>query len=402
MNLEISKVPICDLSSAFYSVSMDNNGHAIAGGDNGVFYSSDYGASWTLVLSTGNISSVYIDSNGKAIAGGYYDDGTTNVGAVWYSATPGLTWSAAPVLSTVTQGRIISVYIDSNGKAIAGGRYYDGTTNVGAVWYSATPGLTWSAAPVLSTVTQGRIISVYIDSNGKAIAGGRYYDGTTNVGAVWYSANSGLTWTEIFSGVNVITAVTMDNSGNAIVGGDYILLYSHKTQPISNICFPAGTPIQTDQGFILIDKINTSYHTINRQQILHITQTVTLDNYLICFEKDSLELNYPINKTIMTKDHKIMYNGQLVPAYRFLNMSKQVNKVKYSGEILFNVLLAEYGTISVNNLKCETLHPDNVIAKLYTCNFTEKYKQQVTYIMNETLTQRNLPAYKSIVNRLNF
>ena len=83
-------------------------------------------------------------------------------------------------------------------------------------------------------------------------------------------------------------------------------------------------------------------------------------------------------------------------------MSKEVNKVKYTGEMLFNVLLEDYSVMNVNNLKCETLHPDNVIAKLYTCDFSESYKQKVVSIMNEALTQRDLPAYKNIVNRLTF
>jgi len=71
----------------------------------------------------------------------------------------------------------------------------------------------------------------------------------------------------------------------------------------------------------------------------------------------------------MSKDHQILYKGQYVPAYRFLNFSKKVTKVKYSGEILYNVLMKEHGIIEVNNLMCETLHPDNRIAKLYRNTF---------------------------------
>jgi hypothetical protein len=67
----------------------------------------------------------------------------------------------------------------------------------------------------------------------------------------------------------------------------------------------------------------------------------------------------------MSKDHKIEYEGDLVPAYRFLDYVEGVKKVKYSGEILYNVLLEGYGTMSVNNLRCETLEPTSPIACVY-------------------------------------
>ena len=135
--------------------------------------------------------------------------------------------------------------------------------------------------------------------------------------------------------------------------------------PISNICFPAGTPIQTDQGIISIEKIDTSIHTINGMDIQHITQTVTLDKYLISFGKNSIGRNIPSKTTIMSKDHQIEFEGKLVPAFRFLDFSREVKKVKYNGEILYNVLLDTYSKMNINNLMCETLHPDNRIAKLY-------------------------------------
>ena len=172
------------------------------------------------------------------------------------------------------------------------------------------------------------------------------------------------------------------------------------TPIISNICFPAGTPIQTDQGRIPIEQIDVRINTIGQKAIRHITQTVTLDQYLILFLKNSLGRNCPSANTIMTKDHQIEYNGQLVPAERFLNFSREVKKVKYSGEILYNVLLAQHGIMTVNGLQCETLHPENLIAKLYTCNMRETTKQKLIITMNESLHQRDLSTYKQVVNLL--
>ena len=78
----------------------------------------------------------------------------------------------------------------------------------------------------------------------------------------------------------------------------------------------------------------------------------------------------------MSKDHKIEFEGRMVPAYRFLDHSDKVKKVKYSGETLYNVLLPTYGKMDVNNLICETLHPENQIAKLYNSTIFDKQSKQ--------------------------
>jgi hypothetical protein len=143
--------------------------------------------------------------------------------------------------------------------------------------------------------------------------------------------------------------------------------------------------------------LDTKKHTINGQVIQHVTKTVTLDKYLIRFEKDSIERNIPNNTTVMTKEHKILYKDQLVPAYRFLDMSSEVKKVAYKGEVLYNVLLENYSVMQVNNLTCETLDPTNAIALLYRSGFSEESKQYVKTIVDrkQTVTRK-----KTIVNCL--
>jgi hypothetical protein len=90
----------------------------------------------------------------------------------------------------------------------------------------------------------------------------------------------------------------------------------------------------------------------------------------------------------------------LVSAERFLINSDHVHKVKYSGELLYNVLLENYSTMNVNNLICETLHPDNIIAKLYSGNFSESHRNNLIYSMNDALQRRDKNEYTSIVNYL--
>lgn len=170
---------------------------------------------------------------------------------------------------------------------------------------------------------------------------------------------------------------------------------------VSNICFPANTPIETNQGIVPIEKLNSDLHTINDKPVLFVTKTVSFDKYLVCFEKDSLGKNYPSSKTITSKDHKICYKGKMIEAYKFYGHFENVKKIEYNGEVLYNVLMEDYSTMKVNNLICETLHPNNIIAKLYTSNVAEDLKNQLIVELNEGIRSNNFGLYKKAINRLN-
>ena len=144
--------------------------------------------------------------------------------------------------------------------------------------------------------------------------------------------------------------------------------------PISIICFPAGTPITTDQGNISIEKINKEIHTIRNNRIVGIVKTKSNNDYLVCFEKDSLGKNMPNQKTIISSEHGIIFDGKMKKAKEFLKYFHGVYKIRYQGQILYNVLMEKHNTMVVNNLLCETLEPNNSIAKLYL--YLEKCTQE--------------------------
>uniref|UniRef100_A0A6C0IIT7 Hedgehog/Intein (Hint) domain-containing protein n=1 Tax=viral metagenome TaxID=1070528 RepID=A0A6C0IIT7_9ZZZZ len=224
------------------------------------------------------------------------------------------------------------------------------------------------------------------------------------------SSNIGNYWTLLLSANLRIYTINNNQQSNFCMGGmveifssqfvNYTFASIPGPAPTSNICFPAGTPILTDQGVINIEKLDKMKHTITGKSIKYITQTVTLDKYLISFLPNSIGRNIPSKKTIMSKDHKIEFEGQLVPAERFLNFSKDIKKVQYNGEILFNVLLENYGRMNINGLTCETLHPENIIAKLYGNEYTDEERNTLIVQINESLAKRDLVKYTSVVNKL--
>jgi len=186
-----------------------------------------------------------------------------------------------------------------------------------------------------------------------------------------------------------------------IINGDkYVPTPVPPVPPISNVCFPENTPIQTDQGTFAIQNIDPKKHTIQKKKIIAITQTITEEKYLICFEKNSISLNYPTQRTIMSKDHRLLFNGKLREAEYFIGKYERVYKVKYNREILYNVLMKEYDIIVVNNLICETLHPNHLIAKLYNSVYENEYKNKITIIMNDAIKKKNYNSYKKITSFL--
>ncbi len=187
------------------------------------------------------------------------------------------------------------------------------------------------------------------------------------------------------------TSVTVYNSGSY-----HISTVTLTVEPASNvpICFPAGTPVFTDQGEIAIEKLKMNVHTIDSKPIVAITKTIPLYPYVMCIEKHSLGEHLPTRRTFISKDHKVLYQQKLIPSEQLPNAIK----VKYSGQLLYNVLLKEYSTMKVNGLTVETLHPTNTLAKIYSGKFTFEQKQKLIASSN----QFNLQQRKSQVIKSNF
>jgi hypothetical protein len=220
---------------------------------------------------------------------------------------------------------------------------------------------------------------------------GAFTYSTSNTGVVSVAGN---VVTIQNPGITTITA-TQDASGSYGVGTANTYL-----NIMNNICFPAGTPITCDQGNISIERLNTEIHTIRGKKIVAITQTITPDKFLICFEKDSLGANIPSQKTLISKKHKVFYKGKMMEAQDFVGKFDSVYRVKYSGEILYNVLMGKYEKMMVNNLICETLHPENIVARLYTGNYSPSEFNEIVLSMNECVKKQDRNKFLSICKRL--
>jgi hypothetical protein len=246
-----------------------------------------------------------------------------------------------------------------------------------------------------------------------------YYKNTVNnqiVNGIWYyqftppDANTGANYFYDSFSYNTVTGLytytypvvfgPASATSNGIPASLLAQLTLYYPIPAADICFPAGTPIVTDSGIIAIENLKEGVDTINGDAIVAITKTVSMDNYMVCFGNYSLDSGYPSKKTVMSKDHKVLYRGKMIEAYKFVGHFDGVKKVAYDGEILYNVLLEKYGKMNVNNMICDTLHPKHIIAKLHTNGYSDEFKNKIVVLMNDSISKKDVMAYKSIVGNL--
>lgn len=206
----------------------------------------------------------------------------------------------------------------------------------------------------------------------------------------------------IIGGIKKVIITEKNQNVNLYTCDDIIQipLYGSPVPPISDICFPAGTPITTDQGIIAIEKINPSIHTINKKPIVDIIRTIYNDKYLIGFKKNAISINCPSQFTVMTKNHKIIWQGRKLEAESFLYRYENVVKVKYSGQILYNVLMEEHSEMVVNNMLCETLDPNNTVAKLYkrTSKYTKSERYKISKFIADSVKNTKFDRHKTYRN----
>ena len=182
------------------------------------------------------------------------------------------------------------------------------------------------------------------------------------------------------------------------IGGFALARYYGVDEVVSNtpICFPKGTPVLTDQGECCIDEIDINKHTIRGNNIVAITKSIPLQNHIICIEKHSLSQNVPSKTTYISMNHELFYKGKMIKAIDLVGKVEGVYKKKYDKQVLYNVLLEKHDKMIVNNMIVETLNPENILAKLYSAEFSEKYRNEMIVRINKALLENNTNEYIKI------
>jgi hypothetical protein len=233
--------------------------------------------------------------------------------------------------------------------------------------------ITTTTTPVLNqyhneTIYQG-------ETSTSAIVTGKSYTildksggDSTSYGTINIDSNTGIITTTSNTNAGIYT-LYIRNTGSYNIT-IFNLIVQSTVIPNAPICFPAGTLVLTDQGEVPINKINTSINTIHGKNIVAITESIPLDDFLICIEKNSLGDNIPNRNTVVSRHHKIVYNKKLIEAEDMIRYVPTIRKIPYDRKKLYNVLMEDYSIMSINNLLVETLHPNNLLAKIYSGKYT--------------------------------
>ena len=171
------------------------------------------------------------------------------------------------------------------------------------------------------------------------------------------------------------------------------ITYIDNTPASVPICFPKGTPVTTNQGNIAIELLNPDIHTIRNKCIIAITQTRPLHSYIVSIEPNALGSNIPNARTQISKEHKVYYKGEMIKAKELVKVCKGVTKIPYTGETLYNVLMEKHDKMMINNLICETLHPENILAKIHNGKYTSVETNKIYKKLSELIESGDEPAY---------
>ena len=139
-----------------------------------------------------------------------------------------------------------------------------------------------------------------------------------------------------------------------------------ESQQSGDICFPAGTPVQTDQGEIAIEKL-TSENTIDGVNVVAVVPVYNECDYLVKINKHALGPNYPKKTTLVSRNHRVFVDkkgsDKSVPALALYNGKTITVVQREEHETIYNVLLPTYSKMTINGLVVETLHPKSVYAR---------------------------------------
>ena len=193
---------------SFASYIFDGVIYLFAGTYNGVYRSTNHGASWISV--SNGLPAYDVSSLAAYVSGGEtYLFAGMNGGGIYRSTDYGATWMAANIGVTSIYIRSFAVYTsESSTKLFVG-------TNNGGVFLSTNNGTSWSAINDGLTVLNVNSLAVSGTNLFAGISwGGSFY--STNSGENWYLLNSGLTGIDIFA-----FAITRSDSGLCVFAGPW-------------------------------------------------------------------------------------------------------------------------------------------------------------------------------------
>jgi len=348
-----------DFSNAtrFYSCAISGshaivNGSSTNGADGVIYISTNTGSgftTWTQITSTTFTNSIF-NVNSCAMDGSYAivdgKNSASTVSKVYYSTNSGASWT--PSDTTIDPSANVLVCCSISGtNAIVPGRNTAATQ--GYLYVSTDSGktLTPVATPDVATFNFCSI------SGTNAIAVGR---STSNTSIVYYSYNSGTTWTKSLSSsiadsyalnacsISGIHAVAVGKNNSA--GTQGYIYYSTNLSPSNVTCFKKDTKILTDKGYKYVqnlrkgDLVKTSrdgykkIDMIGKQEIYHPASEERVKHQL--YKCTSAKYPEVFEDLVITGCHSILLVDEF-PSEEEREKTREVNGYLYVTDGMYRI-----------------------------------------------------------------
>ena len=194
--IEWLQINVPPSTSSFLSVSYSEEYNVVATAQSGIgstiVRSVDNGLTWVLsTYSDGTFGFIY-DIASKTVSSTTYYLGVDDSGTVYKSTDKGITWTTAAVITAFSG---FSVSIGSNGVAYVAGSGYKVFSSSSTSGYA-----TWTSKSVtgISPLSNFFDVSTFDGVNVIVVAG---------KGLIYYSSNSGTSWTKSTSGVPATSVI---------------------------------------------------------------------------------------------------------------------------------------------------------------------------------------------------
>ena len=196
------------------------------------------------------------------------------------------------------------------------------------------------------------------------------------------SSEGGYVWKSTFTGANIEGSGTIEYSYSGMTGS-VALTVDTLEKAISNICFNGDAKVLTESGYKLIREVKKGMK-VGGEEVEEVTMTISKEEEIVLMKKGSIMRKMPLEDTRITKEHKVLYKGEMKAAKELVN-GETILYEEYKGETLYNILLKGEGKMVVNGMIVETLSPSNNIAKLYKIlkGYKEEEKKEIIRIYNE-------------------
>lgn len=187
---------------------------------------------------------------------------------------------------------------------------------------------------------------------------------------IWSSNDNGNTWTSTSMSYKLWISIASDSTGQHLIACEYggkIWLREPEplpippgSSPIVDICFAKDTLVETDQGIVPIQKLIPRKHSLFKQYIIAVTETIHTDSQIVKVSAYAFG-SYPTKDTYVSKNHKINGIKSFLEAQDYVN-GTTVTLVPYHYEPLYNVLCERPSFMKVHGMMAETLDPQTDIA----------------------------------------